>query len=64
LAFVNLSSLRSYFWPFTEVLQEIRRDITWKLGWRALNRLLANGAAGPLATKMGKPRGRNERERM
>jgi hypothetical protein len=57
-------SFHTFAFPFTEVLQEIRRDITRKVGFAALNRPLANGAAGPLATKMGKPRGRNERERM
>jgi hypothetical protein len=28
LAFRDLSLLRTHFWPFTEVLQEIRRGIT------------------------------------
>ena len=31
LAFIDLSSLRIHFWPFTKVLQEIRRDITRKV---------------------------------
>jgi hypothetical protein len=30
LAFFDFSSLRTHFWPFTGVLQEIRRDITRK----------------------------------
>jgi hypothetical protein len=30
LASRDFSSLRTHFWPFTRVLQEIRRDVTRK----------------------------------
>src|SRR5215471_7812067 len=30
LAFLDLSSLRTHFWPFTEVVRRIRREVTRK----------------------------------
>ena len=32
LAFFGPENVRGYFWPFTNVLQEIRREVTRKLG--------------------------------
>jgi len=31
LAFRDLSSLRTHFWPFTEVVRKIRRKVTRKI---------------------------------
>ena len=31
LAFLDFSLLRTHFWPFTEVLREIRREVTRNL---------------------------------
>jgi hypothetical protein len=31
LAFFDLSSLRTHFWPFTEVVRKIRAEVTRKL---------------------------------
>jgi hypothetical protein len=33
LAFCDLSSLRTHFWPFTEVVRRIRREVTRK-NWK------------------------------
>ena len=40
LAFLDLSSLRTHFWPFTEVLRRIRREVTRKI-WKADQRRIA-----------------------
>src|SRR5262249_571603 len=32
LAFLDLSSLRTHFWPFTEVVRRIRREVTREIG--------------------------------
>src|SRR6266576_4275326 len=42
LAFRDLSSLRTHFWPHTEVLQEIRPDITRKV-WISYRRKRRQG---------------------
>jgi hypothetical protein len=36
LAFRAFSSLRTHFWPFTEVLSEIRSEVTRKVGEAAV----------------------------
>jgi hypothetical protein len=38
LAFLDSSLLRSHFWPFTEVVRKIRREVTRKVGFAGLNR--------------------------
>jgi hypothetical protein len=37
LAFLDLSSLRTHFWPFTEVVRRIRREVTREIE-REMNR--------------------------
>jgi len=32
LAFFGFSPMRSHFWPFTEVVRKIRREVTRKVG--------------------------------
>src|SRR5437764_12639988 len=46
LAFRDLSSLRTHFRPFTEVLQEIRPDITRKV-WRFFKKLAVSSSGDP-----------------
>jgi hypothetical protein len=38
LAFLELSSLRTRFRPFTEVMRKSRREVTWKVRFARLNR--------------------------
>src|ERR1043166_2522841 len=35
LAFRDLASLRTHFWPFTEVVRKVRLEVTWKT-WEPL----------------------------
>ena len=51
LAFRDLSSLRTHFWPFTEVVRKIRRKVTREI-WIFFKKLAVSpsgdyGMAGP-----------------
>jgi hypothetical protein len=49
LGFFDFSLLRTHFWPFTEVVRKIRREVTRKLGFRRFVLLSCLAFRGVLA---------------